>query len=180
MVLSCRVGPHPPTSLTHGTAVELVWGQSQVLPVTCRGQTCRAVLGVLGGYAGRFEKESFPVSAARTEYNLFQCWGTERSEEDQSLASYLGLLLADFKMRPLLGPREEARQHCQLANLRGKPGPVCLIPVPHLSPLFYPLSLALPDSPRLPGSPPPHPPLEGGAWLHPRVSGLYAPSWQRS
>ncbi|XP_006203020.2 glycerol-3-phosphate dehydrogenase [NAD(+)], cytoplasmic [Vicugna pacos] len=83
-------------------------------------------------------------------------------------------------MRPLLGPREEARQHCQLGNLKGKPGLVCLIPVPHLSPLFYPLSLALPDSPRLPGSPPPHPPLEGGAWLHPRVSGLYAPSWQRS
>lgn len=68
-----------------------------------------------------------------------------------------------------LGPREEAS-----AWSAGKPEPQWgLVSLP-----FSPLSLALPDSP--PGCPPPHPPLEGGAWLHPHVAELYASSRQRS
>lgn len=48
---------------------------------------------------------------------------------------------------------------------------MCPISVPHLSLPLSPVPLALPDwLPRR------LPPLEGGAWLHPRVAELYAPS----
>lgn len=52
---------------------------------------------------------------------------------------------------------------------------LCPIPVPHLSLFLSPISLARPDC--LPRR---LPPLEGGAWLHPRVAELYAPSGEKS
>lgn len=74
--------------------------------------------------------------------------------------------------------REAACQHRQRANLRGKAGlvsapflfPTCLYP---FLPFPWPCQTL---SPWVPASPP----LEGGAWLHPRVLELYAPSRQRS
>lgn len=102
----------------------------------------------------------------------------------QSLAPHLSYFLADLKMRPLQGGRARARGRSSLAPSAGKPKRKRgLAPGPFLFPTcLYPF-LPFPwlcQSPCLPGHPPPHPPLEGGTWLHPRAAELYAPSRQRS
>lgn len=106
-------------------------------------------------------KESIPVFATRTEYNLGQCWGTEGIGGDQSLAPHLGYFLADFKMRPLQGGRAGAKGRSSLAPSAGKPKkksgawtlphscspPVSFLPFPWLCQIPSPWAPASPPAP---------------------------------